>query len=364
MNREPVIEPAVITRLRSEVSSELEKDTATSGSPCSDCLGFPFKVEGSMGWAGNLPCVHGPKEGCSHHNPLKLPIAWNQRIPSDKKKPGVIERFRGLTRVADYDEIRGSVRIWSSLHLDHSTADPLDPIHQYIHYALAYYHLNWVKIGESQAVQKTRASSLACNGTVVGDGRHRPDFQFWISPYWHNSSFLLHEVVRFTIEPKKRHPLYRREVAYLGYPSADWTFQPCPHCKHHFEAYEFSETRGLLKATMSYQTKRGHSVGEWPSHITRWKSVHGPSAQAYNCQHCCTDNVVHTTMTEDKIVVHMYVFKDLGNVRNAYDAKWIAALRFRGPSLKRSKTEMSTSLVRNTVMTAVNAAKHTPGSPA
>ncbi|KAI1408940.1 hypothetical protein F5Y13DRAFT_97302 [Hypoxylon sp. FL1857] len=341
-------------RHTNEMSNEAEKAT----SACSGCFGFPFKVEGSKGWAGNLPCVHGPNEGCSQHNPQKQPIAWNKRIPSDMKKPGLFERLRGKIDIPEYDEIQRSTRIWSQLHLDRSTADPLDPIHKSIHYALAHYHLNWVRTAESLKSQMARASAISCNGTLVGDAKkHRPDFQYWINPYWYNDSFLIQETVKFTIEPKKRNPIFGRESVYVGLSKGDWTFRPCPHVQHHFKEYQFTETRGLMKTSMSFTTKRRNCLGGWFGDYTRWQSIYGPGCTAWNCQYCCTDNWVDINMVEDKIVVHVYAWKDLGSAKDAYDGKWLAALRPKGPRWKRTQDELKKSSVRDTVLAAIDAEK-------
>ncbi|KAI0895882.1 hypothetical protein F4806DRAFT_496786 [Annulohypoxylon nitens] len=339
------------------LGDDLEKKTPT---PCSDCLGFPFKVEGSLGWAGNQPCVHGPSEGCSRHNPEGLPIAWNKRIPSNKRTPGIIERFRGPPEVPEYDEVHRSTRIWSSLHLDHSTADPLDPIHASIRYALAYYHLDWVRTAGSSDLQKARVNSLACHGTVLGDGKRRPDFEFWANPYWYQGSFLVQQVIRFTIQPKKRNSFFSKESVSVKHPRDDWTFWPCPHIRHRFRRYQFMETTGLLKANVTYTTKKLNGLYEYSTQsYTRWESTNGPLCHATNCQQCCTDNWMHISMIEDKIVLHMYVWKDLGKALNAYDKKWIAALRLEGPRMKRSKEEANSNTIRTAVLAAVKASKST-----
>ncbi|KAI0149882.1 hypothetical protein F4776DRAFT_659778 [Hypoxylon sp. NC0597] len=329
------------------MSNELEKSPV----PCSGCFGFPFKVEGSQGWAGNQPCVHGPTEGCSRHNPKGLPIAWNKRIPSDKKKPGFFERLRGKINIPVYDEVQKSTRIWSSLHLDHSIVDPLDPIHKSIHYALAYYHLNWVRSAASPESQKARAYVISCNGTVVGDAnKHWPDIEYCNRPYWHKNSFLLKQVIKLTIEPKKRDPVFGRESVYVGWPGDGWTFQPCPHVQHHFREYQFTETRGLMRASMSFSTKRCFA-GPFNEH-TRWQSICGPSETSWNCQHCCTDNWVQLNFTENKIVVYISTWKDLGSAKTAYDGKWLAALRPKAAKWKRSRAELNKHSVRATVLDA------------
>ncbi|KAI2630362.1 hypothetical protein GGS26DRAFT_107661 [Hypomontagnella submonticulosa] len=325
--------------------------------PCTESLGFPFKVEGSLGWAGNHPCVYGPTEGCAQHNPHKLPIAYNKRIPSSKKKPSIIARFIRPPEIPEYDEIQPSNRIWSTLHLDHSTADPIDPIHASIRYALAFYHLDWVRSAGSAEMQSARANILACNGTVVGDGKHRPGFEFWINPYWYNDTFLLQHVVRLTITPKKQNPLIGREYIMLGWPLDDWTFRTCPHYRQCFQACEFQETHGLMKATVSYKTKRRCVVVGDSSLRTKWESVYGPSCRVFNCQYCLTDSRIHINLVEGKVVVHIHVWKNLGNAKDAFDVRWLAALRPEGAICKRSREERNDSTARIAVHEAMNEEK-------
>ncbi|KAI1137084.1 hypothetical protein F5Y05DRAFT_404837 [Hypoxylon sp. FL0543] len=336
------------------MSDDLEK----MKSSCWSDFGYPFKDQGSQGWSGNQPCVHGPNEGCSRHNPKGLPIAWNDRVPSDKKKPGFFERLRGRIERSDYNIVQQSTRIWTTLHLDHSTADPLDSIHKSIHYSLAYYHLDWVRKAASPELQRARANIISCHGVVAADSsKDRPDFHYWITPYWHKDSFLVRQVVQFTIEPTKRSPMFGRECVYMGWPKDDWVFRPCPHLRHRFQEYQFTETRGLMKAAVSLVTKRRNCLGDWFRDHTKWHSIYGPDCTAWNCQYCCTDNRVHIDMVEDKIVVNIYTYKDLGLAKDAYDLKWLAALRPNGPRFKRSRAELNKSTVRNAVLEAVDAEK-------
>ncbi|KAI0837485.1 hypothetical protein F5Y06DRAFT_67039 [Hypoxylon sp. FL0890] len=341
----------------------MNSDSEKVSSSSSSYLGYPFKIEGSEGWAGNQPCVHGPTAGCYRHNPKGLPIAWNERIPSDKKRPGFFDRlFSNIDRL-EYDEIQQSTRIWSSLHLDHSTADPLDPIHKSIHYSLAYYHLDWVRKAGSPESQRARANAIACNGVVVGDAKKcLPDFHFSITPYWYNDSFLVRQVIRFTIEPKKRNPVFGRESVYLGWPKKDWVFWPCPHVQHRFQEYQFTETRGLMKASMSFNTKKRNCLGDWFRDHTEWHSIYGPDCTAWNCRYCCTDNRVNINMVEDKIVVNIFTYKDLGSAKNAHELKWLSALRPKGPRYKRSRAELDMNTVRTVVLAAFEAEKETQSS--
>lgn len=317
-------------------------------------MDFPFEYKSCQGWAGNFPCVFGPTEGCSCHNPHKLLIAYNKCVPSDKKPLGFVLRLTGSPKqnVVGYDKAPDGERIWSLLHLDHSTADPLDPIHPSIRYALAYYHIHWVQTAASLETQRARTKALACHGTVAGDGKKRPEFRYWTQPYWYKDSFYIQQAIRFTIEPKKRKFLFGHEYAILGYSPKDWTFRTCPHYRQRFQQYEFRETRGLIKAGMSYVSKwrdpLGGSVRKW----TKWHSVYGPGYHILNCQFCCTDTCVDIDLVKDKIVVHIWIWKDLGKALSPFDPKWISALRPEASVWSRSRTEA----VGNKVRAAVRAA--------
>ncbi|KAI2602270.1 hypothetical protein GGR54DRAFT_634136 [Hypoxylon sp. NC1633] len=332
------------SKFRSCIGKRDDSDDRKEPTPCTNCKGYPFKVVCSQGWAGNLPCVNGPNGGCSRHNPQKLPIAYNKTVPSEKgKKPGIVERLFGPYEARCYDEVHESRRIWCPLHLDHSTVDPLDPIHASIPYALAYYHMNWVR---NAVIPEMQTSLLSCSGTVYGDNKYRPNFQYWIHPYWHEHSFLLQHIVKFVIEPKKRNPVFGTEFVTLGWPRDAWTFQPCPHIRQRFEDYEFQETRGLMKASMSYWTGMKDSLGKNSSCRSKWRSIYGPHREYYNCVHCCTDSWVHICLIEDKIIVHVSVWKDLGNATTPFQSKWLAALRPGGSRWLRTKAELNSNAVR------------------
>ncbi|KAI1378656.1 hypothetical protein F4677DRAFT_443142 [Hypoxylon crocopeplum] len=306
-----------------------QKETSTS---YADYMSFPFKVVGSGGWAGNLPCVHGPKEGCSRHNPDKLPIAYNQRVPSSKKKPDYMELLFGPPEMPDHEEVQLSECVWSMLYLDNSIGDPLDPVHNSIPFNLAYYHLDWVRKAESPVAQMERAATLGCYGTVPRKGKLRPELKYWIHPAWYKDSFLVQQVVVFTFEPNKRHAVFGSERV--------------------FSKYKFTETRGLMKASVTYKTTRDTQI--YPVHCrSTWRSEHGTHRLAWTCVNCCMDSCIEIKLVEDKIVVYLFVWKDLGNASTPFEREWIAALRTDGPRWRRSEDHMKNASVRMTVQEAL-----------
>ncbi|OTB04479.1 hypothetical protein M426DRAFT_320833 [Hypoxylon sp. CI-4A] len=312
---------------------------------------FSFKIECSLGWAGNHPCVHGPNEGCMRHNPEKLPIVWNQYIPSDKKGPGIIERWKGPYITPKYKAVQKSRQIWSKLHLDHSTVDPLDPTYALIRYALAFYHMDWVRNASTPELAESRAAALSCYGIRPGDEKRRPDLYYMIRPYWHEGSFLLWQGFGFVFEPFERYPVAGYEKMALGYPLQDWTFRPCPHIKHTIYSYSFTETRGLIRAELKYGSSGNRNMASF-----KWDSTLGTSRRAFNCKHCATDSWISVELEEGKLVVTTQIWKDLGKAQDAFDPKWIAALRPNAPGLKRSEDDIMTNSVKNIVVEAAEVA--------
>ncbi|KAI1396638.1 hypothetical protein F4819DRAFT_500083 [Hypoxylon fuscum] len=306
-------------------------------------------------WAGNLPCVHGPSEGCNRHNPRKQPIAYNARLPSDQKSPSFTERLFGPPKIRQHDEVVRSERIWSTLYLDHSAADPLISMHPSIHYALAYYHLHWVFSAATPKEQNERADILACNGTVPGNGKRRPDFEYWINPYFYKHLFLLQHTIRFVIEPKDLGSVSGIDMARLD--SHQWSFQCCPHIRHRFLWYTIEKTRGLVKANMTYETERSGSVpvATDGSTTTRWESIYGASSKDWYCRHCSADGQVYIRMVEDKIVVQIHVWRDLGDASGPYHLNWLAGLRYKSIVCRRASTEPS--WIRNCISEAKKEAR-------
>ncbi|KAI8959848.1 hypothetical protein F5Y11DRAFT_350145 [Daldinia sp. FL1419] len=336
-------------------SKEMCDDKRYEESLSSACeLTFPFEFESSRGWAGNYPCVFGPTEGCSRHNPEKRPIAYNKRVPSDKKTSSIAIQSTGSPQKdkVERNRTQDSEGIWSLLHPDHSTVDPLDPVHKSFRYALAYYHIHWVQTAASPEVRRARLNALACRGIVVGNGLSRPSFRYWSSPYWYKDSFYLQQAVRFTIELKRPKAVFGREFTILGR-SANWTFKTCPHQQQRFQLYEFRETQGLMKAGMAYVTKWRNPLGSTSRKWNKWQSLYGPDRHVSNCQSCCTDTCLEISLVKGKIVVHIWIWKDLGKGLGAFDPKWISALRPEASVWSRSRSEADSNRVRSAVCAAI-----------
>ncbi|KAI1636511.1 hypothetical protein F4809DRAFT_641479 [Biscogniauxia mediterranea] len=301
-------------------------------------------------WRGNLPCVHGPHEGCSAHNPGKVLISYNKRLPSDKKRPGFFEAVFGSRKTDNGVALakQESEPIWSNLHIDHSTVDPLDPVHESIPYALAWYHINWVHSSESPLSMMSRVNALACRGTGTG----RPGLKFTVEPFYYNNTFLLDQSIQFRLKMEKRDPVWRRECGPMRiFQGKKWHFQICPHMQHQFLKYAFEESRGLVQADVMYCTSRSSA-----DTFTTWKSIYGPSWLFWGCPRCCTDSDIKIELVEDEIIVSIRVYKNLGSGSSPFDKNWIAAIR-PGYRFHRTAPDVNKKQVAQLVQKAIEAKK-------
>ncbi|KAI1802910.1 hypothetical protein F4811DRAFT_554422 [Daldinia bambusicola] len=330
---------------KGETASSPEKVVVYSGSEC------------SRSWAGKYPCVSGPMKGCSRHNPRKVQIAFDEIDLSHDKTLGFTLRKPGEPRkdILQYDIDQNDNQIWSSLYRDHSTVDSLGPVHSSIRYDLAFYHTNWVQEGLSPESRRARVKTLACRGTVEGYANTQSGLRYWTYPCWHKDSFYLHQAVQFTIAPKERLFKFGYDFGLLWLSLKDWTFRTCPHQQQNFRLYQFHETRGLVKADMTFVTKWREPLGLTDKKRTEWQSLYGPGCYIFNCRFCHTDSYLDINLVEGKIVVYLLVWKDLGGGFDAYDPKWIAALRPEARIFKRSRSDAASNRVRSTVRAALRA---------
>ncbi|KAI1342856.1 hypothetical protein F5Y15DRAFT_428832 [Xylariaceae sp. FL0016] len=324
----PVSHPALVTRTSTERTHSLPpSNPATSA---------------AISRASTVPPAAAPPIARKNS-----PSAYNKRIPSSKKTPGLRERW--LTARHDvpehYEALQDSEAIWSKLHLDPLTADPLAPMHAGIPYALAWYHLDWIRTPRPDASVRgrdetamDRAAALACEGVVVHRGRcgtERPDVRYCIEPSYFEGAVLLDAAVRFTFALRGHHPVLRREWAcYYAPLSRRWRFQVCPHARHRFTAYELVGRRGLVAASVWHEarTPSAFRLG-W-----RWRSIYGTRRYAYGCSRCRMDSEVKLEMVDDVVVVTINVYRDLGSGESPTEGEWLSALR-RSCSLSTERTE-------------------------
>ncbi|KAH9892982.1 hypothetical protein F4778DRAFT_784438 [Xylariomycetidae sp. FL2044] len=281
-------------------------------------------------WRGNLPCVHHTKDGCRIHNPDKLPIIYNARLPNKLETlslrnrvlpnhlqaPGLRKRVLGVMPRANVTPLEPGEPIWSSLHLDH-------PIHSSIHYALAYYHLDWaIPVGSSDM---DRMLDLHCRGTGVG----RPDLKYSITPFWYNDTFLMDQSIVINLGLEKHSPIYKRTSTRMmsTFQWDKYLFKPCQHVHLQFLTHDLIKTRGLLRAWCRYDTQCIHRSTHHSTDHTEWDSRNGNMCRSWICECCPTEIDMWLVAGKSNTVITIEVYRDLGDASSPYHVKWLAALR-------------------------------------
>ena len=125
-------------------------------------------------WPGNLPCSHGPKDGCTAHNPGRTPISWNPSLSSPVKpvtdgflKSLLSTKSSHATASCAGQSAPLQPAIASSLPQTPSTLDPLPLIHPSVPYTLSLYHLHAVTTSTTTSSTSTPLlQSLTCHGTT------------------------------------------------------------------------------------------------------------------------------------------------------------------------------------------------------
>ncbi|CAJ2500075.1 Uu.00g029280.m01.CDS01 [Anthostomella pinea] len=262
---------------------------------------------------GNLPCVLGPNQGCSIHNPDKLSITYNNRLPSDKDIPGY---FRSILKSRSKHRVPASTvawrkePIWVKDPLELASVVPLDSPHESIPYALAYYHLEWVRTPQENSTEESRLQELACHGT----GINRPELKYTMMPFYREGSFHLQQRISFSFGVKNRHRILGRE--------------------HHV----------LCVLPENHSTK------------IRWDSQFGQSHKAWGCKGCCSNSGVTIEMIKNEIVVTIAMFKDLGKGSGPFEKEWMAALRPE-VNMKRRRADAMGTKPYKAVLSAAQAKK-------
>ncbi|ORY64319.1 uncharacterized protein BCR38DRAFT_409695 [Pseudomassariella vexata] len=315
----------------------------------------------STGWRGNLPCVCGPQDGCDVHNPERVLIYYNIRLPVTTKKLNFVQKLlpstKGVTNVprppkfGDYQYSQDGEAIISHLSLDATSVDPLRALHLNIPSIIAFYHLDWARQIQSPPDQGVLVtpSALRCKGICKGIV-DRSRINWSVHSLWINGSFYLDQRAVLSIGPRKEDAKYRHSTEHM-----EEKFKICRHKKFYIRSTSFEGQHGILKATVKYAVKSPRKT------LTRdreWHSIYGPKAYGAACNDCCTDMEYQFELVDDRIVVSIMAWKDLGEGKNRFDPKWIIALRGKAqehnklPLMNRSYSNSSDLTVRAAALAA------------
>ncbi len=274
-------------------------------------------------WQGNLPCVHGPVDGCNNHNPRHHPVHFDPSLfsPDSTKHKPTTNHFSAKTP-EEYSIPSFPSTLPRSPDLYCLTTIPR--IHKSLPYTLSYYHLHEL-LAHRRAGTLTHAhrSALRC---VARTGQN-PVLAWAVSPLvTHDGNLLLELAMAFSVQadlgawtPGSRgRAVAKHALIGSGYRG----FRPCLHTSLAFTSHRGEGRDGVRTAGVSFT--RGEEDGrevkeEWDSARDAGKEI-----EPLCCSKCYTETMVSISLAGDETLVRIQVYKDLGMGLHPGDGKWLA----------------------------------------
>lgn len=274
-------------------------------------------------WQGNLPCVHGPLDGCNSHNPRRHPVHFNPSLLDSTAR-----RIQPTANLLDPDTptTYSIPSLSSSLSQDPSlgclTTLPL--IHPSAPFSLSFYHVHYLLAHHRNGTLD--ASHLALLNCVANTGRN-PLLSWVVAPLvTAESTLLVEQALVFLLEPdlgswtegSSGRAAARHALIGPGYRD----FRLCGHTRLGFTSHWGEGRDGLRTAGVAFTIvlDDGQEVeGRWESET----SAEGDGEAVY-CGKCCTETVLTCKLARGKTLVSIQVYKDVGQGLHPADPKWQA----------------------------------------
>ncbi|KAK3987680.1 hypothetical protein QBC44DRAFT_399867 [Cladorrhinum sp. PSN332] len=294
-------------------------------------------------WKGNLPCVHGPTDGCNKHNPSHQPIHFDSTLFFDN------ESLKPLTPKPAARQSSSSPRHHPAEQAEISSNLPRDPtsgtlttlpkIHKSLPYTLSFYHLNSFSLSPSPS---SNSDFLKCASTTGSN----PNLSWDISPILYNSTIPLRINLAFTLgadlggwtpDPTA----HARSIVKTGLIGSGYRdFNPCPHTHLKFTSHGGEGKNGVRSAGVHFTVTKSEGTEEkreWKSEGEKLNSESKENEEKevmlLGCEKCFTETRVICEPVEPgfqqdgKLVVSVRVYKDLGEGKSPGDEKWLALTR-------------------------------------
>lgn len=290
-------------------------------------------------WGGNLPCCHGPKDGCVAHNSARTPTFWDSSLPSSVKP--VTDSFletifgdrsknkpsQGQGRAPEPEPV-----ILSVLPRESANLDNLPLVHPSVPYTISFYHIH---AAMSAVADGEDPSALLNLLTCRGTSGSRPKIAWSVTPLVANGTFLLEHAYEFPIN-------LQHEAGDTSYHTKNWfvskgfrSFAPCSHCVYVFRSIrETRKDRGDRHVCVEFSLRNvlGQEFrDEWSSEAGRRQP------QKMCCGMCYTDFCLSFQPQWRAVQVRLWSHRDLGAGVDPSDPKWIAAMG--GQAIQRDKKD-------------------------
>ncbi|KAK4658262.1 hypothetical protein QC762_100540 [Podospora pseudocomata] len=278
-------------------------------------------------WQGNLPCVHGPNDGCNKHNPARNPILFDSSLlPSGSKtKPS-----SNQPPTDPFPSSYAFHEIWSTLSKDPSLGclTTLPPIHKSLPLSISFYHLyELLRKHRTNTLNPSEdLGTLACAATTGSN----PSLSWVLTPLiTAQKTLYLEFALAFILQTDlggwteattHGHAVVKNGLIGSGYRD----FKPCLHTHIKFTSVKGEGKNHVRYSAVNFTTT--DSEGAEKKH--EWKSEEEEKKiEGLFCGKCYTETVMRIRLIGDKTLVSVQVYKDLGEGLHPGDGKWLSLVR-------------------------------------
>ncbi|KAK4465088.1 hypothetical protein QBC42DRAFT_294516 [Cladorrhinum samala] len=325
-------------------------------------------------WNGNLPCVHGPTDGCHNHNPFR------QQMPFDPSLFFDAETLKPLTpkpvshhplppsnpnsssqpaQGDDHADPENSV-ITSTLPRDPASGclTSLPRIHKSVPYTLAFYQVHHLLslYYNSNRLATSDLGLIFCSATTGSN----PALSWDVSPAIAGGTggtaatataprLYLEYTLAFALSAdlgswsENTPQLHGRAVSKTGLIGSGYRdFRPCAHTHVKFTSHKQEGKNNVRYAGVNFTSVTGSASSARPDgsktadklvtveRKTEWSSEKtgtNSHEESIPCGRCYTDTVVRCELVGQRVVVCVKVYKDCGEGRHPGDERWLSLCR-------------------------------------
>ncbi|KAK4160166.1 hypothetical protein QBC43DRAFT_293215 [Cladorrhinum sp. PSN259] len=320
-------------------------------------------------WQGNLPCVHGPNDGCQSHNPSNASIPFdaslffdNESLKPTTPKPSASHRQSSIPGLPASESPQQITSLLSK-DLTLGTLSSLPKIHKSFPYTLSFYHVHSV-LSHPSLLSSTNQDTVAILQPLACASTNGSNPQL----YWSTTPLLtstssssssfssdpqglglsLRISLSFALQadlgtwsPSATHA---RAVSKSGLIGSGYRFAPCLHTSLKFTSHKGEGKDHVRSAGVNYTVTTDDDAKE-EKHEWRSDSEGNPETiMIKGCGKCWTDFEVgiEKVLTNDewdgRVVVCVRVYKDCGGGKSTGDQKWVSLTR-KGGEVVRGEEE-------------------------
>ncbi|KAK4231635.1 hypothetical protein QBC38DRAFT_380851 [Podospora fimiseda] len=277
----------------------------------------------STPWKGNLPCVHGPNDGCKNHNPSHSEIHFDSSLFLDNEtlkpvQPKPVAHHHHST--SSDSSSPQKIEILSNLPRDLPASGVLSclpKIHKSLPYTLSFYHL----------------SSFSSIGSCQSKTGSNPLINWTATPLVKSDSLYIRFTLSFTLQtdlggwtPSTPHARSIVKNGLIGSGYRD--FKPCLHTHIKFTSHKGEGKDHVRYAGVNYTIRdsegQGRSV-EWRSEVDG-----NEGGEKGGCGKCETDFKVICRFEDEesgRVGVEVKVWKGLGEGSHPGEGEWLGLTR-------------------------------------